>query len=1069
MPGSWHTTKTNFFSKEYQEVRFSFYKDDDKQIIQHNRRADVCFDETVIEYQHSRITLEEVNSRNNDYKKLDKKVVWILDCTENVNPPIKLSSKYVEEERWLIDFEKKWHIKSTEECNIVYADFGDTIFRVPTSLIKQRMVVTGTPWHWDDEFRHALVSDTSEYVPPQSTLTVRQDPHGSGKTYSLTHNIIYSEDHYDFQIVITKSHAAKQVVYEEFMSHMIKSNLHYEENEENHKYIVKFARTNGHKVMCIFGTADSLIYNICERKIKGTDKFIDLVKSVHKFGPTKLEGPKGRFRYAGERPRINKKTKIIIDEGTLLGEDYANAISTIMNICSCDVHLAGDVQQSVSYKRNLLRKIMEEYIEHGIKIPFFSSNVEVHVEKGNKVRRFNQDLVNFRNIVMQKFIEQPSHNLQILTPVADTSVHHVRGIYGVELIDKINPCDDAESDEIKDAVEIIMYKFDEDVTTYNKLPNELMLVTVFVNNNPLMDEIQSKIHEYWNKKFNDAEWCHKMKNIHGQKFEEIVEHFEGTKNKLDWKCVFHRSEEGKPIDTRESKYATRIVSIHASQGDGRDIAYVIGLTESALKRFSGGLIDIQYESLLNVAISRMKEIIRVFLEKKHDDIFDRFIPLMPEEMVQQVAPNLNAKSYFNIVGADIDNITDDHKLYNMVKDRVIYNENSEHDKPLIDYSHHIIRMAVTNTIIHANLLIRQFKRSEISEQATTIFRIFANSKIKSCDSKEYYSICRKSNNRTIPVLFYNDGRALFRETHNRIIDILKRLQSFVNEWLSGIDKNLVKITPEDAVVLQYGIEIVKLYPIYKEEVKMDHVYDVVACYMNKNEETPEKLQSHYDHISNIQILYRNIINNFNDDWEWKIYRSINLGNKKNGQCTQHFVLKSLISHLVIDDQEAIPILFVPDIDELNIAKICCKVLLYTLVCTQPEQKKSKDDTTPTWKYVNNKNIKICIAPVKKTQPIVVDVMDLVEDNIEIISEWLKKYVEGLLRIDLPQANKIAEYYRDDLDTARNTVREAYDDNDCPEYMYDAFKDSDEYDEVKNNLERQLKKHLKRFKTDIRAR
>ena len=270
---------------------------------------------------------------------------------------------------------------------------------------------------------------------------------------------------------------------------------------------------------------------------------------------------------------------------------------------------------------------------------------------------------------------------------------------------KVRPSDDAESEELQDAADDIMAKFDEDVTTYDKLPNDFIFVTPFVKNNPLMDEVQSRVHEYWNTKLDDTQWCDKMQSMHGQKFETIIKHFENIQSKLDWKCVFHRSEEGKPIDTRESEYATRIVSIHASQGDGRDVAYITGLSTFALKRFSGGFIDIQYESLLNVAISRMKQIVRVFLERTYDDIFERFIPVMPTELIEQVPPELNAKSSFNLLRSDINNVGDDNTLYNMVRDRIVYNEESEHDKPLVDYSHHMIRMAVATTIFHANMQI----------------------------------------------------------------------------------------------------------------------------------------------------------------------------------------------------------------------------------------------------------------------------------------------------------------------------------------------------------------------------
>lgn len=42
--------------------------------------------------------------------------------------------------------------------------------------------------------------------------------------------------------------------------------------------------------------------------------------------------------------------------------------------------------------------------------------------------------------------------------------------------------------------------------------------------------------------------------------------------------------------------------------------------EKKLTRFSDGRINLKYESLLNVAVSRMKEVVRVFLEPTYDDI-----------------------------------------------------------------------------------------------------------------------------------------------------------------------------------------------------------------------------------------------------------------------------------------------------------------------------------------------------------------------------------------------------------------------------------------------------------------
>ncbi|MBR4110577.1 MAG: hypothetical protein IKK43_02665 [Clostridia bacterium] len=68
----WHYDWQNQFPIENQEVVF---KINDK-----IHRADVFINNTVIEFQHSPITEEEFNDRNNFYKKLGYKIIWIFDA-----------------------------------------------------------------------------------------------------------------------------------------------------------------------------------------------------------------------------------------------------------------------------------------------------------------------------------------------------------------------------------------------------------------------------------------------------------------------------------------------------------------------------------------------------------------------------------------------------------------------------------------------------------------------------------------------------------------------------------------------------------------------------------------------------------------------------------------------------------------------------------------------------------------------------------------------------------------------------------------------------------------------------
>ena len=1078
---TWHQKMQDYFPKEYQEIKFTLHHwSEDDTYTKKARIADVHKDETVIEYQHSRIVAEEVNSRNADYGKFEKQIVWIIDCTENTKQPIRISNQD-EEEVWLLDFEKKWHVDAMIDCKILFAHFGDRMFRIPIQSVRKRMVTVYGSWLLNDAFITYLTSEiqTEIDIPLQSVLTVAQDPHGSGKTYRLTRMMIYTEteeyqeyEKYAAFIIITKPHSAKEVVYTEFSKHLHDAGLEILSKHENGgKYIVKFRRRTGTHIMCIFGTADSLMYNITDNKMKGTDMFIDLVRTIHQFGPTKLTGPKGRFRYAGENPLLNNKTLVITDEATMLPEPYADALSTLMETCSVDVHLAGDVQQSTYYEKNLLAKVVEEYNNNpGCEsIPSFPTS-KIRMNPGIEVRRFNQNLVDFRNTVMKGFHENPSHNLKIKVPIAAHDVQHNRGEYDIHLIERIKALDDADSENIQDSIDQIMGKFKEDVDKYMLLPNDIIMITPFVKNNTLMDEVQTRIHEFWVLRFNNPGYITSMQQING--FDEIMQHYESMKesNMLPWFCVLHRSEEGKPIDTNESKYGTRIVSIHASQGDGRKLAYVVGLNEWTLKRFSHK-INIVYESLLNVSISRMKEHIRVFLEPTYDDIWERFIPFVPHEMQYKVPPALDAKKKFELMDADISNtLNKSDTFYNKIKSSVMndYVLNIDNKNPLVDYGHHVIRMAVANTLIWAKLVVQQKKDNNYREQVLHIFTKVARAQVKSLKSKEYYIEIKKE--KCIPVLYYDTGETSFKSTHTRIIQILMNVQSHVNSWLNGEEPVLRNLRPDEMVVLQYAVEVFKLAKYGLEDVKMDDVYNVVKCYMHMNDESNTKLEQHYEYLNQVELMYNAVIENMKEDWQWKIYRHINLGNKVNGLATRYFTLRTTISHLIVSDTIAMPVVLVPDVNEMNIAKVCTYAVLYTLVCLQPEQTKPAEDKgIPTWEYVLNKTIKICFLPLKGSRPIFVDVMKSVDENIELVSDWLGDYVHEQTHRDIPQAIKIAQHYRDDFEKAQELVYDAYKKNKCPEYIHTAFSDCDSHEDVEDILNEKLNRHLKMFKSDVKKR
>lgn len=1100
MPGRWHTDMQNLFSETHQEVEFSFVdiNPEDDRVRKRRRVADVCVDELVVEYQHSRITRREVNGRNDDYgQQLNKTVAWVIDCTENVSNPWKISSEQDEEEVWMLEFEQKWHVESMRDCKILFAVFsdansGERIFRVPIESVRHRLVLVFGSWTDKTEWKRHVISgelDIDLNSPNQTTLTVAQDPHGSGKTYRLTRMMIHTDlpqymryAAYSTFIVVTKPHSAKEVVYAEFMTHLREAGFEYDEQTRNNKHIVNFTRPNGATTMCIFGTVDSLMYSLCDNKMRGTDLFINLVKTIHQHGPTKLEGPRGRFRYAGEQPCLNKKTLLITDEATMLPEVYADAFATLMTSCHVDVHLAGDVQQSTQFEENLLTRIVREYNAATDKcdLPSFRG-CRVNISAGNQVRRFNQELVDFRNTVMRRFHDAPSHNLQIMTPIAAPDLTHSRGEYSLHLIERTAPWDNPQSEQIANAVETIMDQLRHDVYASKLLPNEILIVTPFVTNNPLMDQLQTSVHEFWNGAFSDAKYVHLLHEKSTDETDSAVEsriaryeeHRSGNSSSLRWFCTLHRSEEGKPIDTTESKYGTRIVSIHASQGDGRKFAYVVGLAEKKLARFSGGKLNLKYESLLNVAVSRMKAVIRVFLEPTYDDIWVRFLPLMPDEMQQSVPPKLNAKTKFLLDGAR--SIDLDEELFNLTREKVVAalpsSASARRDRPVVDYMHHVIRMAVAHTVFWAHVVVHQAQEMDLQEQVLTIFKKVARAPIRAFPSTSYYKELRTPS--TIPVLHYNSGSVGFEPLHARTIQILHEVQGCVRRWIGGEETDHRQLTPEHAVLLQYAVEVFMLAPHFRENIKMDHVYDVVHSYMHKTDDSDSKLEQHYDYLKRLSSMF-NQVKHYGDkggSGSWKINRSISLGNKRTGNSTQYFQFGTLIAHLFVTEMQAMPIILCPDVTEMNMAAMCAQALLYTLVCIQPEQTvyKDNDKGVPTWTYVKDKTVEICLVPIQGSEPIFIDFTQIVEEKIAALANWICKYTRHEAEMDVLQAQKIAEHYRDNLEKAQELVCAAHKDGKCPDYMRDAFTEAEGAEEVSTLLQKKLKAHLSVLRRDIQSR
>ena len=129
-----------------------------------------------------------------------------------------------------------------KSCEYFIADCGDKgIFYISSKAIRNRMITV----YQKIKNRHCILNnDYKKILSPgfQSTLTVSQNPHGSGKTYGLTKCMIDNKEEYDTNITVAKVHSAKDVTTQQLIEHLKKNTFHYEVQNISRKKIIKFKK-----------------------------------------------------------------------------------------------------------------------------------------------------------------------------------------------------------------------------------------------------------------------------------------------------------------------------------------------------------------------------------------------------------------------------------------------------------------------------------------------------------------------------------------------------------------------------------------------------------------------------------------------------------------------------------------------------------------------------------------------------------------------------------------------------------------------------------------------------------
>lgn len=883
----------------------------------------------VIELQHTLISLEEVTNRNHDYNIHNIKVLWIIDGNDKniiINKLEWCNRIYIEFTK-----ENKWIYKNFLCNDIIYIDINNYIYAIPPNDIKSDMIDIDQPYDKDIFIDMLKCNNKNIYLTSnieQCTLYLKQQGAGNGKTYGIIQTLTSQEfEHYKYIIIVTKQHSAKYVIYNEF-SNQIKNNNILNIDiirivDSNKKYIIEYKNSITNCLYkIIIGTIDSLMYSLGDKNHKELDKFQGFVNSI-------IDGyinTTSIINYNNISVKLNKEVCLIVDETQDLSIEYGKAIIQIMRNKYIDSYVVGDKLQSIMYENNAFTYLLNNDFSYINKIVYTPTNI---------CRRFYYTtLVNFINSI----IPFNNYNLPIISSYNLFDKTNILTIFSGSCSELLNE----ENVDIKlnNDIEQILSYYKYEVETNNYEPNDFLIITPFTKYNPLVTTLETTINLFWNEKNMNTE------------FKRYA--------------IFHKSEIGSSIDLSESENTTRIVSIHTAKGDGRNVVFVLGLSEYSLVKFSGKKNNLIYESLLHVALTRMKEKLYIRIIENNDDIHLRLSTCIYNNNINTninicltsysssikfntfVNYYLKKQNYFTDIQNNIINKYD--KLKSII--------DADNNKCLIDMGHHNIRFMsmiiafIVETIKH----YRNHGNNDLNMKKQILaILINVNTAIieQSDDWKKYNTILVKNyqtnksnieNNKkdkfVIPLLkLSNHGKeyiAYYNIINSFIINVKKKINSLIDN-----KKNIQKLCPMQSIILYYMIEvttrgihtdfsIMDLYniiDIYKKSftvnIKGHDKCPCKSCFLNKssNIEVHKNnmktyLLDHYEKIKNLKTIYSSFFKS-ND----KINILMNHKLYYNNKYSDDIIISKTFKFIGFDDNNTYIIYIKPHISEINYNEI----------------------------------------------------------------------------------------------------------------------------------------------------
>jgi len=857
----WHHTWQIMFDETKREITIG------------NRRADVCIDNNVIEFQYSKISLELVDERNKNYTEHNKNICWIIECNTDIKINTQINNEYK------IEFiNNYWKYESFKNCLYIFLDNNNSIYKIEPNKIVNNFITVNIKKS-KEEFINSLKYDIDIWTEYKNmdigNIYINQRGAGCGKTYESIQ--LKNDDRFrnkDYFIYLTKMNSAVSVIHKEFTEQYERNALIIDLDEKqkikddkdyigikygkkNNKIKINYTNNNNditQQKQIIIATIDSFMFAIGNKNTKGNDFFKDLVNSIiiQQGYSNNIDNRTGKIQKGNfSTMTLNNKCLIIIDEAQDLESSYIEACEKIMNKTGIDLYIIGDKLQSILEKNNVFTHFINIYKDNHNMI--YNTGI-------NQVKRFhNIQFIDFVN----KHIKFEKYNVEPIQKICESCNNHKNTEKPYEIFeipeiynDSINNNDD-NYDKINTIIKHILKEMDKQIKDNNYLPEDFMFIFPLIKKNYLARMLEEKIQQFWLDKFKEDDYRN-----------NILANNNYWKNKLDENIYYkfahlHFSTEGKPINLDESKYATRMVSIHASKGDGRNVVFLLGISEFSLSIFNKDMYceekdNLIYESLLHVALTRQKRFIYIGLVNNNDEIYNRFrdcdiykIDNYHVNNLKKINKNYKLEKIIDyILGNEIEFIKYNNIIINhKIKLDEIWEENKKDDTNNIDWGHHTLRNAVFKYNIlcellkdeNINIWNRETKQKDIEFNPHQFIRKLneiSTKSVKFCKWKEYSKLLKDitdnnkasqyQKNTTIPILEFSNRS--INSKHNKykefIENNLKNIQQkIINNFQPNIDR-IPRLCPLESIIYYYSKQVID-NGIFYEEPSIMNLYDII--------------------------------------------------------------------------------------------------------------------------------------------------------------------------------------------------------------------------------------------------